>query len=335
MDNLMKKLLCHLLILAALLIILPVQATTNSLTKTTGNVIPINTPKSIDSIVGNYNNKIDIVFSDIDGTLLPQYVTINHIPQSVKEASKKLNKSKIPFVIVTGRPYHFAKEFAKKIGDKNTYIVTMQGSQIYDNKGRVIYKDCVNNQDALEILDSITKFVEDNHFNSKIFTYVDEQAYSTRYFVLPDNLGVTKVVKSYRSLGNFTPNKINVWEPDPKKLDTIKTYLEKTFPDYYVYLSSRYFCDINTYTATKGHGVEQVAKILGKDLKNAATFGDAGNDVSMINAAKNAGGLGVAVENAMDVLKQNANYETTNVTNGGVPHAIDKILENNKLLNKE
>lgn len=329
----MKKLLCNFLILTAFLIMLPAQANTKTLNKSTCP-ITVNTPQSIDKLVGNYNNKIDIIFSDIDGTLLPDSYKIEQTPTSVIEMTKKLNKAKIPLVIVTGRPYSFAKEFANHIGDKNPYIVTMQGSQVYDSKGRVIYKDCVNNQDALKILNSLEKFVAQNHFDSKVFLYLNEKAYAKTYFILPNNLGDVKVVKSYEDLGNITPNKINVWETDITKINKIKDYIQKEFPNYYVYLSTSYFCDIINPTATKGHGAEQVAKILHKDMKNSASFGDAGNDVSMINASKNSGGLGVAVENALDVLKQNANYQTTNVTQGGVPHAIDKILENNTLLDK-
>ncbi|MDD3436458.1 MAG: HAD family hydrolase [Candidatus Gastranaerophilales bacterium] len=288
-----------------------------------------NEPKSIDTLTGNFKNPIKVVFSDIDGTLLPKSYYLTDSLKSAKDAAKKLRDAKIPLIFVTGRSYYEAKKFAKSLHNETTYYVTLQGTEIFNNKDQLIYKNYINHADAIKILKNLECFLKTNYPDAKIYFYIDGKPHSTVAFKLPYCLEKLTVIKSFKDLGNFTPNKIGVYEKTPEKLKSINTYISKTFPDYYSYLSTECLCEMTNKNVTKGSAVKKVSEILEIDLKNAAAFGDAENDISMIETVKNAGGLGIAVDNAMDTLKQNANYITTSVYDGGVNHAVDKILENN------
>ena len=57
---------------------------------------------------------------------------------------------------------------------------------------------------------------------------------------------------------------------------------------------------------------------LGLAPKRTMAFGDGGNDTSMILRAS----IGVAMGNALDSLKQEANYVTTSVDDNGVLNAL-------------
>ena len=61
-----------------------------------------------------------------------------------------------------------------------------------------------------------------------------------------------------------------------------------------------------------------IAKETGLDPKFTMAFGDGGNDTSMIRTA----GIGVAMGNALDTLKQAADYTTTSVDDNGVLNAL-------------
>ena len=54
------------------------------------------------------------------------------------------------------------------------------------------------------------------------------------------------------------------------------------------------------------------------DTQNTIAFGDGGNDTSMIKAA----GIGVAMGNALESLKEVADYTTTSVDDDGVLNAL-------------
>lgn len=61
-----------------------------------------------------------------------------------------------------------------------------------------------------------------------------------------------------------------------------------------------------------------MAAHLGLDFRYTIAFGDGGNDSSMIKAA----GIGVAMGNALESLKAEADYTTTSVDNDGVLNAL-------------
>ncbi|MBO7067813.1 MAG: Cof-type HAD-IIB family hydrolase [Bacteroidaceae bacterium] len=78
------------------------------------------------------------------------------------------------------------------------------------------------------------------------------------------------------------------------------------------------FTDITAKGADKGEGLLSMTKHLGLNPKHTMAFGDGGNDSSMIRTA----GIGVAMGNALDSLKQEADYVTTSVDEDGVWNAL-------------
>jgi Cof subfamily protein (haloacid dehalogenase superfamily) len=78
------------------------------------------------------------------------------------------------------------------------------------------------------------------------------------------------------------------------------------------------FTDITANGADKGKGILAIAQHEGLDASHTIAFGDGGNDTSMILQA----GIGIAMGNAIDELKQQADYVTTSVDDDGVLNAL-------------
>ncbi len=78
------------------------------------------------------------------------------------------------------------------------------------------------------------------------------------------------------------------------------------------------FTDITAKGADKGEGILALAAHLRLDPQYTMAFGDGGNDASMIKAA----GIGVAMGNALESLKVEADYTTTSVDDDGVLNAL-------------
>ena len=78
------------------------------------------------------------------------------------------------------------------------------------------------------------------------------------------------------------------------------------------------FTDITAREADKGKGILAIAQHQGFDPSRTIAFGDGGNDLSMILQA----GIGVAMANATDSLKQHADYITTSVDDDGIFNAL-------------
>ena len=78
------------------------------------------------------------------------------------------------------------------------------------------------------------------------------------------------------------------------------------------------FTDITVRGADKGEGMLTMATHEGLDAQYTMAFGDGGNDSSMVLAA----GIGIAMGNALDSLKQQADYVTTSVDDDGIMNAL-------------
>ena len=97
---------------------------------------------------------------------------------------------------------------------------------------------------------------------------------------------------------------------------------QEVYDKYTVVRSTPYFLEFLNKAVNKGTGVELLAKHLGVNQEEIMTFGDAGNDLDMIVYA----GMGVAMANGFDEVKEVANYITDSNENDGVAKAIEKFV---------
>ena len=88
------------------------------------------------------------------------------------------------------------------------------------------------------------------------------------------------------------------------------------------------FFSINTYAdcvkkgLNKANGIEKVIEITGIKRKNTVAMGDSANDLAMLDFA----GIGVAMGNAPDDVKQRADYVTDSNRECGVAKAIRRFI---------
>ncbi|MFP7737476.1 HAD family hydrolase [Priestia aryabhattai] len=75
---------------------------------------------------------------------------------------------------------------------------------------------------------------------------------------------------------------------------------------------------------SKGKAVLEVADQLNIDKSEIISFGDSYNDLEMISST----GLGVAMGNACDQLKEVANYITKSNKDDGVAYVLEELIKN-------
>ena len=136
---------------------------------------------------------------------------------------------------------------------------------------------------------------------------------------MQNNFAISKLIISSDTSTDMVKNEID------KKLDVSITTIRKfgEFKDFIINKEYEYI-DITPKNVNKNVAL----KILGNHLNirqdEMLTIGDNINDLDMV---KNAG-VGVAVANAYDELKQVANYTTINpVEKGGFAEAVYKFVE--------
>ena len=67
-------------------------------------------------------------------------------------------------------------------------------------------------------------------------------------------------------------------------------------------------------TASKAQGLLRLCDYYGIDVKDTYAFGDSMNDYEIVQTA----GTGIAMGNALDVLKEAADYVTADIREDGV-----------------
>lgn len=288
--------------------------------------------KNINELSLNFKETINIVFTDLDGTIVP--IDNNFVKRTVSQktifASNKLKKLNIPLIFATGRAKNEVQDIVDAIGNENAYFILQLGAEVIDYKGNIIYENYISGSDIKLIIEDFLTFKNKHNLNSKYYFVVDGKQYSTEPFTLPYNGEKVFVIDSLDYFGkDFSAGKILIYEPEIEKGKLIQNHLLQKFPNLSIDLSAGGYCDITLKEATKGKAIEQLAAKLKVNLKNAVVFGDAENDISMFQTIKACGGLTIAVENAMDKLKQQADFITKSVDNDGFDYAIEKILENN------
>ena len=114
---------------------------------------------------------------------------------------------------------------------------------------------------------------------------------------------------------------------EPEALEELIPNLSDDFKNSYnIFRSASFYLEVIHPEASKGKAVHHLAEKLGLTRDEVMCLGDHENDRDMIEYA----GLGVAMGNAIDSIKEIANFVTTTNNKDGVAVAVEKFV-----LNKE
>lgn len=284
---------------------------------------------------------IQLIASDMDGTLLSDHMTIS---DKNTEMIKAAQAQGIEFVIATGRAFDEAIPAVSQAGIECSYI-TSNGAQIFNKKGENILSIDIEQNKVVQVMDVFRKY--DIYFElltnqgsfsesealrteniaqwlmstSKKLDHTSAlEIASTHLDLLPihyvQNFDELITQNNQKVLKFFAMGKINADALVYAKEDLVKlTGIDVTS-------SGSNNIEVNHFSAQKGSSLKRVADKLNIPMKNVAAFGDNFNDVSMIKAA----GIGVAMGNAENEVKAIANFETLTNTEHGVAKAIENIL---------
>ena len=102
-----------------------------------------------------------------------------------------------------------------------------------------------------------------------------------------------------------------------------ESFLQTEVEDIYITSSISQLVEISYKDAGKRSGVKFITEYLGLNPKQVAAFGDADNDIDMLEYA----GCGIAMENASNGLLAVADVVTLHHDRDGVAYALKNILK--------
>lgn len=266
-----------------------------------------------------------LIALDLDGTLLSDWQTMS--PQT-KEYLKDLSKQGHKVVIATGRPFRSSEKFYDEL-ELDTPIINYNGGLVTNkhNPNFKPYSLTIPKEHVIDIFES-NKVVIRNAFGEigdDIYLYKDTEEIRPllHYFN-----GASLTVGNFdETLENDTNGFLIVAEKG--YANQIEDYVAANYKDKVLSRNwghhYNFVIELHTPETTKGAGLKYVADHLGFKPEDIIAFGDAHNDIEMLQYA----GTGVAMINAQDVLKGYADVITTHSnTENGIVKFLKNFLNN-------
>ena len=257
---------------------------------------------------------------DVDGTLLNSN---REVSESTIESVKEARKNGVLVTICTGRPVQGAVPFVKLFG-LQSHIIAYNGGMIVNSKTmEVLYEQDVSAEDARRII------ALGEERKTTIIIWSNNQLYVNE---LNDH------VNEYRQLSDVHPIKIDdyeviiqqgitklLWIDDVEKIKVFKAemhdQLQKTVN---VVISKPHYLEFVDKKVSKGEALKHIGEIYGINQDEMMAIGDGDNDLPMLEYA----GLGVAMGNAPDFVKEKVQFVTSSNDEDGIAIAIRKFIVN-------
>lgn len=250
------------------------------------------------------------LFFDIDGTLVS--FKTHEIPESAVKALARAKQNGSQVYIATGRPPMIITNLGQIEHLIDGYI-TINGALCYIGNELVSLHPIPMEDVQTCVLDAQAKGY------GLIVVARDQVA------VLDPTGSVDRIFRQYLNVKEFdNPSPLEeVLRQDVLQLTAFfdAAYEREMLARMPHCVSGRWhpeFTDITALEADKGKGIQAIALHQGFDAGRTIAFGDGGNDLSMIRQA----GIGVAMGNATDELKQHADYISTSVDEDGILNAL-------------
>ena len=214
--------------------------------------------------------------------------------------------------IATGRATGSAIPLAHRLGldGENCYMITYNGSQIYDWKtGKNIYQAGLPMELVRFLFDVGRKFDIDIQTYSEDAVLVEWDSYDIREYIKIQDI-------PFHIVDDVT--KVLTWEP-PKvlaadyrninRVNEFRRYIEpKVKGRADTFLSHPELLEFVPVGVNKGTAIHFLCHYLGLPVENTVAAGDAENDLTMLQAAH----VGCAMINGEEKVKQAADYVTVN-----------------------
>lgn len=262
---------------------------------------------------------IKLVALDLDGTIVDDQLNISE--RTLELLGHLISDTEVRVVIATGRMFPSALPFAQKIGVVEP-LISYQGAMIrdIDNGHALRYHNPIPRSLAQKLLEYLAEetYAVNMYLNDELWTcHSNEHAF--RY---ARTAGVEPIFTNclVSSLGG-DPTKIMVI--DDHRVDHLLGELNRLFVGQLSYCRSRSnFCEMINVSCSKWNAINTLIENWDIRPEEVMAIGDQGNDISMIRAA----GVGVAMGNAPDDVKAEANYVTGAIDDDGAAEAIEKFV---------
>ena len=270
--------------------------------------------------------KYKMIVLDLDGTLTNSR---KEITPRTKQALMQAQAKGIYVVLASGRPTYGIMPLAEELELKKYggFILSFNGGKIINCIDSAVLFEQKLDEKLVPLL-----YVEALKAGMAILTYQGEGIAATdkenRYVQEEAFINKMPVVQYNDFLGQlvYPVNKCLI-VGDPSPLHELELRLaEKMEGKMEVYRSADYFIECVPRGIDKARSIDRLITTLGIRREEVIACGDGYNDLSMIRFA----GLGVAMANAAEGIRQKADFITLSNEEDGVAHVVERFILSEK-----
>ena len=260
---------------------------------------------------------------DIDGTLTNSK---KEITPATKNALFEIMDRGHIVVIASGRPTAGVSYIADELemDKRGGYVLSYNGARITDWKtGNVLYQNTLDTK----LIPTLYKYAVEN--NIGLVTYEEKNVVTgTRhdeYMELEARINKVPIkdVDNFTDYVDFDINKCLFSAPGDIAEGYERELKEMLDENASVYRSEPFFIEVMPKGVDKAASLEKLLEILEMKVDDMVCCGDGFNDISMIRYA----GVGVAMANATEAVKEAADYITLSNDEDGLIPVIEKYFE--------
>ena len=269
-----------------------------------------------------------MVVTDLDGTLLNRK---KQVSDGNAKAIMKLSNHDVEIVMATGRSDVMTKAYTKRL--KNTNIVIgCDGAAIRNIRtGETLYENYLSSETCHKAFKICEKYGLQYYVFAKDELVSDDP--QNERFLIHQKFNKTveedeqipmQIVDDLNEYVNdHIVYKIVASHNDTKYLDEVAEVVKKE-TDADAIRSGKRLLAIKARGVSKAEAIKELARILDISTEDIIAFGDEVNDMEMLKLV----GLGIAMENADDVVKEAADRVAGNNDQDGVGKELEKIFGN-------
>lgn len=283
---------------------------------------------------------IKLLAVDMDGTCLDGRSRItNHTIQALREAATAgitvvpttgRNLFCLPHRLAEGILYSAPTEDGRRNHGLFRYVISSNGARVTDVRGRTtLFRAMIPKETTLSLLESCRgyRLITASHINNRYLVQGRMAAVAGRVIYGKDAKGIYCVRDMMQTVkrGAFQTEELQFYLLTKQSRQRLEVILE-LYPDLTAAYTSVYV-EVFSKNAAKGRALRTLAQHLGITREETACIGDGENDLSMFEAS----GLNIAMGNAVEKLKNRADYVTASNNRNGVAKAVRMILSEQRV----
>lgn len=264
-----------------------------------------------------------MIVLDIDGTLTNDE---KKITPRTKNALLRAQEKGVILVLASGRPVAGLMKFCHEL-ELETHkglLLAYNGGKVIDAQTKeLIYEKTIPLDRAKAILSHLEQFPVTPMVDDGSCLYVpDKNGHKVDYESSINDLSVKELFPLSEKL-NFSPVKVLTAAPNEVLLSVMDEITGPFEEEFSFIMSAPFYLECNMKGISKADSLAKVCESLQLIPEEVISFGDAQNDLSMIRFA----GLGVAMGNACEELKEAANEITLSNNEDGIAVVLEKYFD--------